>query len=79
MMHRNQFFAVMRQVQDAKSSKVVNIEGVADRVVEVDTCSRIENYLNFFYEYIAHFWGQAQTFYDEVTVYGNYSFFDYLY
>ena len=76
MMHRNQSLAVMRQVKDTNGSKVVDVQGVAEGVVKVDTRSRVENDLDLFYEYIAGFWGQAETFDDQITIYGNHSFFD---
>lgn len=46
-MHCNQLRAIVGQVKNAHRSKVVDLEGFADWVIEVDARSTVKNDLNF--------------------------------
>ena len=60
-MQRNQVLAIVGQVKNSARSKVVDLQSVADRVIKVDACGRIQNDLHFVTERGTDVWGDAKT------------------
>lgn len=55
-MHCDQVFTLLGQLENATRAKVVDLEGVSQRVVEVDARCCVDDHVHFLLELSTHGW-----------------------